>query len=220
MNFKQIVEYLIANYNSVELPGLSAQLEMIPPHRIELLKNEIDYIDASVAILLFKKSEDYYFPLIMRTSHNGADRHRGQISLPGGKFEISDGTFEFCAQRELKEELGLYEEDIFCVGHLTPLLIPISNFKVHPFIFVIENKFDYSPQSEEVEYVIEVKIDDLTETKNSKTGEIELYSLHKLNEIPYFDLNNNKIWGATAMILNEFKNVLLNIKQNCSNNVN
>lgn len=214
MNNRSIVDKLISNFSSLELPGLSAQLEMAPPHRHDLLRNEIDYIDASVAILLFKRSEEYFFPLIMRTSHNGSDRHRGQISLPGGKFEVSDGNLEFCAQRELKEELGLYDEEIYCIGALTPLLIPVSNFKVHPYIYYIETDFEYSPQAEEVEYIIEVKIDDLVENVNSKIGEIELYSLHKLSGIPYFEFQNNKIWGATAMILSEFKNVLLNIKTN------
>ncbi len=209
-----IVDKLISNFSSLELPGLSAQLEMAPPHRHDLLRNEIDYIDASVAILLFKRSGEYYFPLIMRTSHNGSDRHRGQISLPGGKFEVSDRNLEFCAQRELKEELGLNDEEIYCIGALTPLLIPVSNFKVHPYIYYIETDFEYSPQAEEVEYIIEVKIDDLVENVNSKIGEIELYSLHKLSGIPYFEFQNNKIWGATAMILSEFKNVLLNIKTN------
>ncbi len=212
MNRVSIVDKLISDFSSIDLPGLSAQLEMAPPHRHDLLRNEIEYIDASVAILLFKRSEEYYFPLIMRTSDNGSDRHRGQISLPGGKFEDSDANLEFCAERELKEELGLHEANISCIGALTPLLIPVSNFKVHPFIYLSEKEYEYSPQPEEVEYIIEVKIDDLIENGNSKIGEIELYSLHKLIGIPYFEFQNNKIWGATAMILSEFKNVLLNIK--------
>lgn len=199
------------NFNS-SLPGEKAQHEMSPPYRFDLLKNELDYKDASVAILMYKKDNEYFFPLIKRTSGNHNDKHRGQISLPGGKFDKSDFDLSECALRELREELGIGMDHIKPLGHLSELLIPVSNFRVHPFIFFSEETPVFNPQIEEVQYVLEINLDDLLEPSNIKKGEIILESGLRLDNIPYFQLNDHKIWGATAMILNEFKNVCLKLK--------
>lgn len=208
MSLLEKIELLLSS----GLPGGKAHDEMSPPYRFELLKHETDYVDAAVVILLYKKENEYFFPVIMRTSDNHNDKHRGQISLPGGKLDKTDQDLSECALRELHEELGIEREYVTPVGVLSELLIPVSNFRVYPFIFYSENTPVFSPHVREVQYVLEINLKDLMDHSNIENGEIMLDSGYRLDKIPYFKLNDHKIWGATAMILSEFKNVCLELK--------
>ena len=212
MNLIERLEILFSENFKSSLPGEEAQSKMSPPQRFDLLKNEIDYVEAAVSIFIYKKRNEYYFPLIKRTIGNNNDKHSGQISLPGGKFDKTDSDLRQCALRELQEELGIYQGQVKSVGELSELLIPVSNFRVYPFIFYSEISPVFNPQVSEVQYVLEINLHDLLDPANIKIGEIILESGLRLDKIPYFNLNSHKIWGATAMILNEFRNVCLDLK--------
>lgn len=88
---------------------------------------------AAVNILLYPKENQWYFPLMVR-SVNQHDRHSGQISLPGGKYEESDGNFETTAKRETFEELGIAMESMTIIKTLTSIYVPPSNFYVHAYV--------------------------------------------------------------------------------------
>ena len=196
------------------MPGMASHKEMSPPYRHQLFMKNTLYKDAAVAVLLYKKDNDHYFPLIRRPSGNPNDKHSGQVSLPGGKLDLIDTGFADCALRELKEELGLDKQNIHKLGELSELLIPVSNYRVRPFVFSTGDNLVFYPQESEVQYVLEIKLDELLNTCNIETGEVVLDSGMRLPDIPYFCLNDHKIWGATAMILNEFKNVCSDLKTN------
>lgn len=210
--FTEIITSLQSSLNRNKLPGLEIQVQMIPPGRPKGFPKDKNYIDSAVTILLSKRGNDIYFPLIQRTSNNQNDKHKGQISLPGGKYESVDKTLLNCALRELEEELGVDKSQVNILGELTELYIPVSNFKVQPYVVFSENNFNFVPQPKEVEYILEISLKDLLDNKNLKKGKIDLESGMQLQNVPYFDLNEHVIWGATAMILNEFKNVISNIK--------
>lgn len=205
------IEDLFQNGIKVDMKQDKTQLLMSPPTREIYLKNTTNYIDAAVAILIYKKDDGFYFPLIKRAS-NDKDKHSGQISLPGGKFESADYNLLDCSKRELQEEIGVNTEKISYIAELNELLIPVSNFKVHPFIFLSDSLPNFSIQTSEVKELLEIKFEDLANNKNSKIGEVELTNGFKLGNVPYFLLNSHKIWGATAMILSEFKNVCTKLK--------
>ncbi|MGE5354769.1 MAG: NUDIX hydrolase [Deltaproteobacteria bacterium] len=208
----ELIEQLDLFFKSeaCSLPGYKSQNQMSPPHRYDLLKYVSGYVDAAVAILLYKKNDDYYFPVIKRTSGNY--NHSGQISLPGGKKDDSDVDLAECALRELEEELGIGSNTARISGQLSELLIPVSNFRVQPYVFITDQTPDFKPQLSEVEYIIEVNMNDLMDDSNIKNGKITLQSGFILDNIPYFYINSHIIWGATAMILSEFKNVCINLK--------
>ena len=193
---------------------MDAMAQMAPINRQLKYPDKNNYSYSAVALLLYEKDDELYFPLIKRTSHNKNDKHRGQISLPGGKYDKEDQTLLNCAMRELEEELGVDKTNISTLGELTKLFIPVSSFMVQPFVFYSDNYSHFAAQESEVEYILEVKLKDLLDDRNVKKGEIELISGRKINDIPYFNLNNHIIWGATAMILNEFKNVAISYKTN------
>ena len=207
--FLKNIEKLNYRLNSGMLPGKEVQYQMAPPGRSHDYPKHNNFKLAAVSLLLYNKQNEIYFPLIQRTHNNFNDKHKGQISLPGGKFDNSDPDLYHCALRELEEELGVEKHKIKPVGSLTDLFIPVSNFKVHPYVVFSDNNVKFVPQPSEVQYILEIPLKDLLDQNKMKTGKITLYNGMELEDIPYFSLNDHVVWGATAMILNEFKNVII-----------
>lgn len=185
------------------LPGASVQFRLAPESRPNVYTSE-NKIDAGVLLLLYpdeKKEMNLVF--MKRPSYDGY--HSGQISFPGGKFEETDNSFEHTALRETYEEIGVIPDSIKVLGHLSNLYIPVSNFLVYPFVGYVNCKPIFKLDKHEVEYVIEANIQTLTLKKIETTT---LYHNNKGFKVPYFNIQNEIVWGATAMILNEFVEVL------------
>jgi 8-oxo-dGTP pyrophosphatase MutT (NUDIX family) len=189
------------------LPGWKAQSKMTSRDRIRR-KDHIEIPDGSkqagVLLLLFPMMNDVGLVLMRRAEYNGV--HSGQISFPGGKREKSDFSLEDTAIRETNEEIGVEGEDITCIGKLTDLYIPPSNFHVTPVVGYVVNEPRYIPDPEEVAEVLEIKISDLLEDTNYTMKEIRVNE-HSIMA-PAFEIDNHTIWGATAMILSEFIDVI------------
>ncbi len=190
------------------LPGEAVQLQMAPSNRpaikIESL-NPLDYKHSAVMVVLCKdEDDDFFIPLIERETYNGT--HSGQISLPGGKFEIEDITLEKTAKRECFEEIGLQTKEV--LGKLTAVYIPVSGFLVQPFFgHYLITQPNFVKHQREVKTILKLKINDLLNDSFIKYGSLSDSANMKH---PYFEINNYKIWGATAMILNEVKFLLKN----------
>lgn len=189
-----------------KLPGEAAQSIMAPSSRqMDMHLHERDKArDSSVMILLAKKDSHLLFPLIKRPEYDG--QHSGQISLPGGKSEPNDKSALHTAMRETEEELGICPDSIEIIGCLSPLYIPVSNFNVQPFIGWWHEPSAYNPDPREVERIIEMPLLHLMSQDNTN----KFREVINGREIiaPYFKLNNDIIWGATAMILSELKQLL------------
>ncbi len=193
------------------LPGIEAQFEMAHINREKLKPQDLkplDYKSSAVLLLLVKKENGFYIPLTERHTYNGA--HSGQISFPGGKFEDKDITFEQTALRECHEEIGI-KHNVELIGALSPIYIPVSKFMVNPFVAVLtDEKFNYSVNTAEVKNIIELCVDDLKFPNLVKETFVEPMPGLKF-KTPYFDVEGKIVWGATAMILNEFKHLLLKL---------
>jgi len=205
---------MILNINNLKttllqpLPGEEVQLKMAPTNRpnIKITSlNTNDYKQSAVMVVLCKDETDNFFiPLIERETYNGT--HSGQISLPGGKFEVEDLSLETTAKRECYEEIGLQNYDI--LGKLTELYVPVSGFLVQPYFGFCDLKNPkFTKNQREVKTIINLKINDLLNDNFINFGNLrpDIDLKHS-----YFEINNYKIWGATAMILNEVKIVLKN----------
>ena len=189
------------------LPGFEAQKIMAPSIREHALKTSDPSLarDSSVLLLFYPKNGQLYLPFIKRTSGNTS--HSGQISLPGGKYEESDANRTVTAIRETNEELGIDCKKIKILGFLTELYIPVSNFMVLPVLGFCEKRPDFQMNTFEVEEVIEVLVKELLAEDN-----ISKFSIEKNNftiSAPYFNAEGHKIWGATAMILSELRELFL-----------
>ena len=188
-----------------KLPGVSSQNIMLitPQNSVKYFIPPDNIVLSAVLILLFPIREDIHFFLTKRT--DTVQHHKGQISLPGGAKEEGEeliGT----ALRETDEEIGISSDSIQIIGQLTPLLVPVTGFQIHPFIGFSEHKPETATDPMEVESVFSVSIHSLV---HQKTHQLEERTLRgHLYQVPYYHLNNKKVWGATSMILSEFKTVL------------
>lgn len=157
-------------------------------------------IISAVIIVLFNQNSTTYSILIKRSIYNG--KHSGQIALPGGKFDDSDKSIRKTAIRELNEELGIDILEDKIIGELNTLYIPISNFKVFPFVAFIDEP-EICINKNEVEECIIYPISDLLNPES--VSEIEIKIQDDNLKAPAFKIKNHEVWGATSMILNDFK---------------
>jgi len=105
---------------------------------------------ASVLILLFPKDHSIHFYLTKRTDK--VKHHKNQISLPGGAIESGE-SIQDAALRETTEELGVNLDSDAIIGKLTPFNIPVSGYRVHPFIAWCDFIPKVKPDPTEVERV-------------------------------------------------------------------
>lgn len=191
------------------LPGEDAHELMMPRKRAESvrqLRRDNDFRESAVAIILFEKHRQLHFTLIQRPNYNGA--HSGQVAFPGGKQDKTDVSLVHTAKRESREEIGVREEDLNEVGALTPIYIPVSKFKVSPFIFWWEGSYEFVADEREVDEILVVPLRDLLEEHRIKKSQFKVGGGITLKDIPFFDLADKRVWGATAIILSEFRAVL------------
>lgn len=205
------LEILLQQLQDAELGGFEAQKIYAPPYRSLLSQEEILAKNpkyAAVNILLYQKNGAWYFPLIHRT-HNKNDRHSGQISLPGGKKEETDVDFAETAIRETWEEIGIETSKVKILRELSPIYIPPSNFFVYAFLSFTEVSPDFNFQKTEVQEILEIP---LSIIKNLPKPPLTM-ELPRTNgyQVPFFEFQNHKIWGATSMILSELNYLLKNV---------
>lgn len=207
MNFSNIINHLFEAFEH-PLPGYAAHLELAP-YRKKMsfdFKNNNPKI-ASTLLLLYPKENNIFFSLIERPKYNGT--HSSQISFPGGKNESGE-TVKQTALRETNEEIGVNPIDINIIGELTQVYVPPSNFLIHPFIGYCNICPEFKINKREVNKLIEVNILKLFDPELIKNKQMRLKGENKnwnVN-VPYMDLNNEIVWGATSVILNEFRKVL------------
>ena len=181
-----------------KLPGEKAHLRMAPTFRGDPTSME-EAVQAAVLVLFYPSGENTHLVLIKRNEYDGP--HSAQVSFPGGAREAGDLTLEETALRETREEVGI-DGPLEVLGSLTPLHIPVSNYMVYPFVGWMEELPVFRPDPTEVQYVIEAPLAALLDPTN-RDSEI-LYHHQQSIEAPFYRVGEEKIWGATAMMLCEF----------------
>ena len=211
LNFLEFLENLKTEISDI-LPGFNAQKSMSPSIREDLIGNanpNSNTRQSAVLILLFIEENQICTIFIKRPVYEGP--HSGQVSFPGGKYDETDLTIQQTALRETQEEIGVNSNEINLIGALTPLYIPISNLMVNPFVGFISTTPILHPNLQEVAYTVTVPLDDLLNPQNKS---IKVISSHNRPiSAPYYNVSNEMIWGATAMILAEFLEIVKKFKQ-------
>lgn len=153
------------------------------------------------------EQEDFFIPLIQRAAYEGV--HSAQISLPGGKFEEGDGNLEQTAIRECFEEIGV--NDVEVLGKLTQLYIPVSGFVVEPYVGFCKTLNPFMKNQErEVQQILKLRVNDLLNDRTIEKGTIEIQN-NLVIKTNWFAINENRVWGATAMILSELKEIIKDV---------
>ena len=184
------------------LPGPRAQQRFAPSPWLPNWSPELEPETARRAaalILLFPGSDGPVVPLTVR--HRGLPQHAGQVSLPGGAIDPGESA-DAAALREAEEEIGIRADRVRIVGALSTLWVAVSNFVVHPYVAVADERPEFLLHPEEVEALLEVPLDHLQDVGRLRWMTRER-SGHPVR-FPYFDVGGHVVWGATAMILGEF----------------
>ena len=207
MDFNSFLTH-ISKLKELPLGGLPSQFKMAPEIRMNYSLESIKDKNPkeSAVLALFYPDTDYNTKvlLMLRASYNGV--HSAQISFPGGKKELNDANLQFTALRETEEEIGVLKDDITIIRELTKTYIPPSNFWVTPFIGTLE-KTPIFKTNDEVEKLIEVSLFDLLNDKSLTSKNLTTSYMQNI-DVPCFRLNNYTVWGATAMMLSEIKDLL------------
>jgi 8-oxo-dGTP pyrophosphatase MutT (NUDIX family) len=161
----------------------------------------------SVLILLYEEKGQVMFPLTKRPEYLGT--HGGQISLPGGKTEGAETRIE-TALREAEEEIGVPASKVQILGLLTEFFVIPSNFLITPVIGYLNEVPDFKPDSKEVKKIIYTSLNDLLRDGAVQTKEIMAGNMFPMSA-PHFEVENEIVWGATAMMLNEFRMILKDV---------
>jgi len=211
MDFQYFLQH-VPNLTKAVLPAMKAHVLMAPVERIETLENPINALKvpktAAVLMLLYPKDKKTHLVLIVRNTYKGV--HSAQVAFPGGKYEETDSDFAYTALRETQEEVGVNPQEVELIKPFTPMYIPPSNFMVHPFLGLAKQEIQFVPQPSEVSQIIELPLSVFLDESIVITARMST-SYNNEMLVPAFNIENKVVWGATAMMLSELKEVLKSV---------
>jgi 8-oxo-dGTP pyrophosphatase MutT (NUDIX family) len=154
--------------------------------------------DAAALALIYPRDGVPHLLLTVRAAD--LPHHGGQISLPGGELEPGE-SFEDAALREAEEEVGVDPRTIRLLGRLSPMHIPVSGYALHPVVGVADGPGDWAPHAREVARVLEAPLAVLRDPARRRSEPRR----HEQRDydVPFYDVDGEKVWGATAMVLAE-----------------
>ena len=208
MDFNTFIKQL-DDLKKQDLGGLEAQFKLSPELRVAYNQQKIASKNPKKAavLALFYPSEstnEVLLLLTQRASYKGT--HSSQISFPGGKVEKNDNSLAQTAIRETFEEVGIRKNEIRIIREMTPVYIPPSNFLATPYMGFTLARPSFKTNHEVAE-IIEVNLKELLLEKNITTVAMTTSYMNK-TKVPAFSIQNKIIWGATAMMLSEIKDLL------------
>lgn len=203
-NFSLSIEKIEKNLKE-ELPGEKAvQVMEAFSAKYLMLQPTQKTRKSAVLVLLYPIDNEIYFPLILRNSYDGF--HSNEVGFPGGRFEISDENLIQTGFREAKEEIGINPDDIIFLGTLTEIYIGPSDFTVLPVVGYMSYRPNFKPDPREVQQIFELKLDFFSDPDIIGCCEISIPGDVVIT--PYYEVNDHKVWGATAKIILELLSVL------------
>ncbi len=200
---EEFIRYLKNRFKQPLLPN-KAHNEMLPGTGNKHSSEPGDISKAAksgVLILFYPKDDKIFTVFIERPLYDGV--HSGQIAFPGGKTEYNDKTLAETAIREANEEIGIEKRKVAVIGSLSDVFVSPSNYIITPFVGIYKNEPLFSIDEKEVKRLIQIPFCEIVKKENIAKAKVEA-SDGIIYEVPCFKFGNNIIWGATAMILNEF----------------
>ncbi len=200
---------------SQSLPGTAAQRKMAPELAYGRHRGPISFgvHRAAVCLCLFRHDDAWWIPLTLRSRQLA--EHAGQISLPGGRIEIDEGAWQ-AARREFGEELGCEIAEENLLGQLTSLYVYGSHHQVEIFVAAMPFRPVFKPDASEVAEVILLPLVDLLNPENQVIATMQRGTARY--DAPGYRVGKHTVWGATAMILSEFIDVVSRMRDTVTEN--
>jgi 8-oxo-dGTP pyrophosphatase MutT (NUDIX family) len=214
MNFKDL-KRIIPKLKLSNLNSKTSQIKLAPSFRKEFIKLNSNKLlnskKAAVIAALYEDDNKVRLILILRNTYNGV--HSNQIGFPGGRVEDYDKTLFDTAIRETYEEIGVRVQKNELIRELHEIYIPPSNFNVYPFLVILNHPPSFVKDDKEVKEVITIDLESLLNCKITQTQIPIPAKLNELNiqndvEVPAFKLADYNVWGATAMMLSEIRDLI------------
>ena len=187
--------------------AFQAQMGMSPSGRERMLPKANNPPRQSAVLVLIYPKYDTGLNILLtkRTAHLRG--HSGQVSFPGGSVDDTDTSHEHTALRETCEEVGICEQErIQILGRLSKMWIPPSNFDVHPIVASMPSTPHMTLSTHEVANVHHMPLSALVDDMTKKTTQMTFRNMQI--DVPYYDVDAQVVWGATAAMLSELESRL------------
>jgi 8-oxo-dGTP pyrophosphatase MutT (NUDIX family) len=153
--------------------------------------------DSAVLVPLFLDAAGDLHAVLTRR-RDDLRRHAGEISFPGGRRDEGE-TLQETALREAHEEIGLPPGLVDVIGALAPVGTFVTNYRIYPFVGLIEPGFEWVLHEVEVAEVLELSLDDLVKGHSLK----RLVRRGMAFKTDVYEVDGHMVWGATARILGD-----------------
>ncbi len=134
--------------------------------------------------------------------------HPGQISFPGGRSEETDDDSTATALRESEEEIGLNPNQVQILGNLD-ICLTGTGFRVVPVVGLITPPLNLRLDTFEVADAFEIPFSLVLDAENYRRDHVVTDS-GQHREFYVLDYGDHYIWGATARMLVNLRELMMN----------
>lgn len=165
-------------------------------------------VPSAVLIPLFLKNGEYHILFTKRTEN--LNRHRGEISFPGGACNPEETDSMEAALRETWEEIGVPPGDVEVLGVLDDFY-SIHNFLVTPYVGVLHRNTPLKISQDEIERIIEAPLSHFLKPEIFRAEDWSRKG--RKHPVYFFTYGDDEIWGLTAAILKQFLDIVFAAKR-------
>ena len=161
---------------------------------------------AAVAVLLWGREDGAREVILVRRGAS-APTHGGELAFPGGMAETWDRDLQATARRELAEEIGV-DRDLWELGCF-PDGVAKGRTRFTPVFLRWEAPEPHFQLGSEIQDVLRLPLADLLEAPWAA----QLLTFRGLSlEVPRLELSLAPLWGATALVLKTWLDVLSSVR--------
>ena len=167
------------------------------------INNNSKQTNASVFLPVIFKNGDYSILLLKRSKNLSV--HSDEICLPGGTFEENDINLLNTANREMREETGVTQDNFKLISSLSKENTR-TGYIIQPFIILLKENVKIKVDGKEIIDYMFLSIPEFINNNNIR--DYYFLSNNLLISKPAYIINNQLIWGATASIIKEFLSII------------
>ncbi len=180
------------------------------PDIADVIRQQPPPKESAVLVLLYPHESELRTLLMLRPDYDGV--HSGQVAFPGGHREPHDVDLRHTALREFTEETGASHAGFEVLGEMTRVYIPPSRTLVTPVLAYAGALGPTSPDPHEVAALIPVSVQHLMRHDILKHRMQYIAMLGREVEVPYWDVAGHAVWGATALMIAELRELLQGLR--------